>query len=250
MPLPSIAPAMVGAQFDGWFTDADLANPFEPPFASGPGQTTVYSAWSQNEYAVSYELDGGTNSADNPVTLMNDSATVTLRDPSKEGYAFEGWFSDSSFSQPVTVIPRGATGDISLYAKWRLIEYPLFYFAGIGKNPAGNPTSHTVLDGELPIAPPTFEGAKAGTNAWYADSLFTQKAAAFIPANSIGDEAFYGYADFAQQEPEPGSSDPAQPKLLAKTGDQGPLHFLAVAAVTAGAALAASLGFRGKGGDR
>lgn len=181
---------------------------------------------------------------------MNDSTTVTLRDPSKEGYAFEGWFADSSFSQPVTVIPRGATGDIGLYAKWRLIEYPLFYFAGIGKNPAGNPTSHTVLDGELPLAPPTFEGAKAGTNAWYADSLFTQKAPGSIPAGSIGDEAFYGYADFAQPEPEPGSSDPAQPKLLAKTGDQGPLHFLAVAAVTAGAALAASLGFRGKGGDR
>ncbi|MSA94378.1 hypothetical protein GKG38_04745 [Gordonibacter urolithinfaciens] len=263
MPLPSIAPAMVGAQFDGWFTDADLANPFEPPFASGPGQTTVYSAWSQNEYAVSYELDGGTNSPDNPATLMNDSTTVTLRDPSKEGYAFEGWFADSSLSQPVTVIPRGATGDISLYAKWRLIEYPLFYFAGIGKNPAGNPTSHTVLDGELPIAPPMFEGVKAGTNAWYADSLFTQKAPGSIPAGSIGDEAFYGYADFAQPEPEPepgpaptpeptpSSTDPAQPKPLVRTGDkQGPLHLIAVAVVTAGAALAASLGFRGKEDDR
>lgn len=256
MPLPSIAPAMVGARFDGWFTDADLASPFEPPFASGPGQTTVYSAWSQDEYAVSYELDGGTNSADNPATLTNDSATVTLRDPSKAGYAFEGWFADSSFSQPVTAIPRGATGGISLYAKWRLIEYPLFYFAGVGKNPAGNPTSHSVLDGELSIAPPTFDGAKAGTNAWYADSLFTQKAPGSIPAGSIGDEAFYGHADPAQPAPEPptptpGSADPAQPKPLVKTGDrQGPLHLLAVAAVTAGAALAASLGLRGKGDDR
>ncbi|WP_139651098.1 hypothetical protein [Raoultibacter phocaeensis] len=44
MPLPNIAPAMVSAQFDGWFTDTDLANPLSPPFASGPGQTTLYSA--------------------------------------------------------------------------------------------------------------------------------------------------------------------------------------------------------------
>lgn len=257
MPLPDIAPAMVSARFEGWFTDADLANPLAPPFAPGPGQTTLFSAWSQNEYAVTYDLDGGTNSSENPNTLTNDSATVTLRDPSKAGYAFEGWFADGSFSKPVTAIPRGATGDMSLYAKWRLIEYPLFYFAGTGKNPAGNPTSHSVLDGELPIAPPTFDGAVANTNAWYADSLFTQKARGSIPAGSIGDEAFYGYADFAQPEPEPepeptpGSTDPAQPKPLVRTGDrQGPLHLIAAAVVTAGAALAASLGFRRKEDDQ
>ena len=52
-------------------------------------------------------------------------------------------------------------------------------------------------------------------------------------------------------EPTPGSTDPAQPKPLVRTGDrQGPLHLIAVAVVTAGAALAASLGFRGKEDDR
>lgn len=265
MSLPDIAPAMVGARFKGWFTDADLANPFSPPFAPGPGQTTLFSAWSQDEYAVSYELDGGTNSADNPATLTNDSSTVTLRDPSKTGYAFEGWFADQALSKPVTAIPRGATGNIDLYAKWRLIEYPLFYFAGVGKNPAGNPISHTVLDGDLAIAPPEFDAAVAGTNVWYADSLLANKAPNVIPAGSIGDETFYAHADFAQPGPAPepgptpgpnpapgsGSTDPAQPKPLVKTGDrQGPLHLLAVAAVTAAAALAASLGLRGKKGDQ
>lgn len=212
MPLPDIAPAMVGARFGGWFTDADLANPLAPPFAPGPGQTTLFSAWSQDAYAISYELDGGTNSSGNPDTLTNDTATVTLRDPSKAGYAFEGWFADNAFSKPVTVIPRGATGDVSLQAKWRLIEYPLFYAAGTGKNPEGNPTSYTVLDDDLAIAPPELENDSTGGDAWYADSLFTQIAPAVISAGSTGDEVFYAYDG---QSEAPGPKGPE----LAKTGD-------------------------------
>lgn len=214
MPLPDIAPAMVSAQFEGWFTDADLADPFEPPFAPGPGQTTLYSAWSQDEYAISYDLDGGTNSSDNPDTLTNDTTTVTLRDPSKEGYAFEGWYADSSFSQPVTILPRGATSDQSLSAKWRLIEYPLFYAAGIGTNPASNPHSYTVLDDDLAIAPPTFETATPNTGTWYADPFFAQKAATVIPAGSTGDKVFYAYGG----ESGGSGTGPGSP-VLAKTGD-------------------------------
>lgn len=214
MPLPDIAPAMVSAQFEGWFTDADLADPFEPPFAPGPGQTTLYSAWSQDEYAISYDLDGGTNSSDNPDTLTNDTTTVTLRDPSKEGYAFEGWYADNSFSQPVTILPRGATSDQSLSAKWRLIEYPLFYAAGIGTNPASNPHSYTVLDDDLAIAPPTFETATPNTGTWYADPFFTQKAATVIPAGSTGDKVFYAYGGESG-----GSGTGSGSPVLAKTGD-------------------------------
>ena len=262
MPLPDIAPAMVGARFEGWFTDADLANPLDSILPLRPRETsTLFSAWAQDEYMVTYELDGGSNNADNPSSLTNDSTTIALRDPSKTGFAFEGWFADQAFTESVTTIPRGATGDIDLYAKWKLIEYPLFYFAGTGKNPAGNPVSHTVLDGDLAVAPPEFDEAVAGTSAWYADSLLANKAPSVIPAGSTGDEAFYGHADFAQPEPAPepgptptpepdpaptpGSTDPSQPKPLVKTGDkQGLLHLFAVAAVTAGAALAASFGFR------
>ena len=262
MPLPDIAPAMVGARFEGWFTDADLANPLDSILPLRPRETsTLFSAWAQDEYMVTYELDGGSNNADNPSSLTNDSTTIALRDPSKTGFAFEGWFADQAFTESVTTIPRGATGDIDLYAKWKLIEYPLFYFAGTGKNPAGNPVSHTVLDGDLAVAPPEFDEAVAGTSAWYADSLLASKAPSVIPAGSTGDEAFYGHADFAQPEPAPepgptptpepdpaptpGSTDPSQPKPLVKTGDkQGLLHLFAVAAVTAGAALAASFGFR------
>ncbi len=145
---------------------------------------------------------------------MNGSTTVTLREPSKTGYAFEGWHADSSLSKPVTAIPRGATDDISLYAKWRLIEYPLFYFAGIGKNPDGNPSSYTVLDDDLAIAPPLFDGTAAGTSAWYADPFFTQKAATVIPAGSTGDEVFYAYGGESS-----GSGTGPSPSVLAKTGD-------------------------------
>lgn len=263
MPLPDIAPALVGAAFSGWFIDADLASPLAPQTALLPGTTTLFSSFTPHRYAVDYELNGGTNSPDNPSSLTNDDPAVTLSVPTRDGYAFEGWFADADFAEPAAVLPRGATGDIALHAKWAPIDYYVYYSPFGGTNPASNPVSFTVLDGELSIAPPQYDDAEAGTNAWYDDSFFTQKAAETIPAGSIGSVVLYGHAEPSEPQPgpspepqptpEPGSgstpasTDPAQPKPLVRTGDkQGPLHFVAVALVTAGAALAASLGFRGK----
>jgi uncharacterized repeat protein (TIGR02543 family) len=50
------------------------------------------------------------------------SADVTIPDPYKEGFTFDGWYESADFSgAKVTTIPAGTEGDKTLYAKW--IEY-------------------------------------------------------------------------------------------------------------------------------
>ncbi len=80
----------------------------------------------KKQYTISYVLNGGTNSSKNPSTYSNTSS-VTLKNPTRKGYNFDGWYSDSKFKNKVTSIKNGSTGNKTLYAKWTPIKYSIIY---------------------------------------------------------------------------------------------------------------------------
>ena len=69
-------------------------------------------------YSITYNLNGGTNNKENPTSYTKTTPTITLRNPNKTGYTFSGWYSDSKFTNKVTTINTGSTGNKTLYAKW------------------------------------------------------------------------------------------------------------------------------------
>ena len=77
------------------------------------------SATVKKIYSVTYKLNGGTNSSKNPESYTVATATVTLKNPTRKGYTFKGWYSDSKFKTKVTKIPKGSKGNKTLYAKWK-----------------------------------------------------------------------------------------------------------------------------------
>ena len=70
-------------------------------------------------YTITYELDGGTNNTNNPSTYTQETETITLQSPTKEGCTFAGWYCDAAFTQSITQIVKGSSGDLTLYAKWK-----------------------------------------------------------------------------------------------------------------------------------
>lgn len=74
------------------------------------------------QYKITYVLNGGTNHNDNPSVFKETSDTIVLKDPTKEGYTFAGWYLDEKFTQKITQIDRGMARDITLYAKWIVLE--------------------------------------------------------------------------------------------------------------------------------
>ena len=72
-------------------------------------------------YKVSYILDGGINSGNNPLHYTGAMDTVILEMPSRPGYSFDGWYTDSSFTDRITEITSKSHGNLTLYAKWRRI---------------------------------------------------------------------------------------------------------------------------------
>lgn len=69
-------------------------------------------------YKITYVLNGGTNNSSNPETYTNETATISLKNPTRDGYKFDGWYKDADYKEKVTQIAKGSTGDITLYAKW------------------------------------------------------------------------------------------------------------------------------------
>ena len=67
-------------------------------------------------YNISYELNGGTNSAENP-SIYNKGDIITLSFPTREDYMFMGWYTDSSLTNEIKEI-NGKEENLTFYAKW------------------------------------------------------------------------------------------------------------------------------------
>ena len=76
---------------------------------------TVIAGW------ITYELNGGKNSKGNP-SMYTGKRYIVLKNPTKNGYVFLGWYQDHYFEKPIYKIKKGTTGNIKLYAKWRNIH--------------------------------------------------------------------------------------------------------------------------------
>ena len=69
----------------------------------------------KKEFTITFDTQGG--SEVKPITIA-EGATITLpRNPTKEGYLFDGWYLSDAFVEKF-VATKTITGDITLYAKW------------------------------------------------------------------------------------------------------------------------------------
>lgn len=82
------------------------------------GDVSVYACYDLQTYTITYKLNGGTNNVNNPNSYTIES-DVTLQNPTKEGYTFDGWYETEDFSgDKQTHIAKGTTGNKTYYAKW------------------------------------------------------------------------------------------------------------------------------------
>lgn len=72
---------------------------------------------------INYILNGGVNNSENPSTYTT-ADRIKLKEPTKDGYTFEGWYTSSKFDiiSRISEIASGNAQDISVYAKWKQKE--------------------------------------------------------------------------------------------------------------------------------
>jgi uncharacterized repeat protein (TIGR02543 family) len=103
-------------------------NPFN--FGNMPDlDITLINRWKTVDYSITYQLDGGINSTNNPSTYTIETNTIYIENPYKEGHSFMGWYYDEEFIvEATTTILQGSIGDITLYAKWQINNYDLLFY--------------------------------------------------------------------------------------------------------------------------
>ena len=89
--------------------------------AIAAGDTTVitlYAIWEKaSEYKITYKLNKGKNNTANPKTYTSEDE-IKFKKPTRSGYHFVGWYTDSKYKNQISVIEKGSEGSLTLYAKW------------------------------------------------------------------------------------------------------------------------------------
>lgn len=150
------------------------------------GNTTLYAGWKATNYAITYDLAGGTEVAENPATYTTED-TITLTAPAREGYTFDGWTGTGLKEATVEVtIEPGTGGDRSYTAVWSPIEYSIEYKRAFD-NP-NNPVSYNIESVRLFWNSPTRE--KYEFAGWTGTGLDQPTMEVHIPKGSMGNRVY------------------------------------------------------------
>lgn len=144
-------PTKEGYTFDGWYTDASLNNKFTGSVTlekiydvnncvTGYKSITLYGKWTKNDvvcdpiaekFNLIYNTNGGNTISTTQITSANKN--VEIKKPVKEGYVFNGWYSDEKLTKKFDaktlgdIIPQkiiDANGctvgykNVTIYASW------------------------------------------------------------------------------------------------------------------------------------
>jgi len=132
-------PTKAGYNFSNWTTGAGIVI---TEIANGStGNYTLTANFTPITYFVTY-IDDKTKTEGNPDSYIVETTAVVLTHNDVLGYRFLGWFDQSN--KKVEVIGGGELGDITLTAKYEIIEYSISYVlnGGVMQNP--NPSEYTI----------------------------------------------------------------------------------------------------------
>ena len=121
--LTAPVPTKEGHSLDGWYYDN---NGTETKWNFDTDKVkctmTLKAKWKLATYSVTLQTNGGTIAPGKEVsgyTYGTGAVLPTTDDITREGYRFDGWYADSSFSGlPVREITATDTGNKTFYAKW------------------------------------------------------------------------------------------------------------------------------------
>ena len=167
------APYEEGYTFDGWYTStdggatlSDTAYDFDSPVT---GNLVLYAKWTPTTYTISYE---GAEAGSNPTEYTIESDEITLTNPTRTGYTFDGWSGTGLTGSAMTVtIPTGSTGNRTYTANWTGNTYTVKFVDEDGTELQ----SGGVAYGEMPA----YTGE---TPAKEADAQYTYTFTGWIPA--------------------------------------------------------------------
>ena len=145
---------------DGAYGNSSTGNENNPNNPDTPNKET---------FTVTFNTVGGSSVSN--ATVSSGNTVAAPADPTKSGYNFVGWYSDSSYTNKWQ-FTTPVRSNITLYAKWeaQIAKYTVSF----DSNGGSAVTSVQVNDGDKLTAPTQPVRKMYVFNGWYKDSGFTQ----------------------------------------------------------------------------
>ena len=139
-----------GYEFDFW-----TGNNTESTFVMPANDVFMQANAKLKTYSISCNLNGGSVAAPNRTSYNRNSENITLVNPEKNGYTFDGWTgSNGNAPQTEVTIVTGSTGNKTYSANYSIITYSIEYYLN-GGDAVGNPVSYDVTTTDIVLNNPT-----------------------------------------------------------------------------------------------
>ena len=184
-------PTSLGKTFIGWYKDANCTAGQEFKLEDLDSDIEVYAKWA---YKVTFDPTGGTVTPTYK-NLTTGESVGTLPTPTRNLYAFNGWFTEAEGGEQITTsyVP---TSNVTVYAQWTKLPTWVISFETFGGSDVAD--IEILRGGTLGTLPqPThvnflFMG-------WYTDSSYTTK----ISSTTIPDGNKTYYAKWHEYDADP-----------------------------------------------
>lgn len=127
----------------------------------------VYDHFRMN---VSFDLQQGQWETDPPSTRYFSIENLVALEPTREGYTFEGWYLNQSLTREANQENINRREDVSLYAKWEILEYQISFNSNGGNSIASRDVN---FGSPIQNQPQPFRTGYS-FEGWYLDSNLTQ----------------------------------------------------------------------------
>lgn len=139
-------PNRKGYKFKGWTSEElgiGTANKSVTIYQGSEGNITLTAEWEIVTYKITYILNGGENSVENPDQYFMSENDIMLYDPTRSGYIFDGWLEGN-------IIESNSSGDLTFTAMWTAITYELYVFVNEDISP--DPIIFTIESDDITIS--------------------------------------------------------------------------------------------------
>ncbi|NLN50451.1 MAG: hypothetical protein GX149_02375, partial [Acholeplasmataceae bacterium] len=121
-----------GYEFLGWYTDIDFSSKWDFEKNAVKSNLVLYAKWEKLTFEVSFDVDGG--STVEPKTIGYDEFISKPKNPTKEGYSFDGWFKDEEYQEEWDFLADSIRAKTIIYAKWIEREFVVSFNTLDGKD--------------------------------------------------------------------------------------------------------------------
>ncbi|SHK23043.1 Listeria/Bacterioides repeat-containing protein [Fibrobacter sp. UWB12] len=161
--------------FKGWASESGALEALDV-LPTITAEKTLYAVWNEAVFYTVAFNDNGRGKTVVDFVLAEEGQKIAAPEAPvpDEGYAFDGWYTESTcenkFNFESTVINENEI----LYAKWNKVKYDIEYHLDGGTNNAKNPASYDIDTETFMFEAPVKDGHVF--KGWYYDAEFNEKA--------------------------------------------------------------------------